>query len=91
MDLADSRTDARGRGGPRRMAQERELVTLSDQLLAESLAETIRDIRSDLSSDRSATAIGLQLPAMTREIDARLRENRRIVAQSPSVENARRS
>ena len=53
---------------------------------SESVAETIRDIRSDLSSDRSATAVGQQLPAMTREIDARLRENRRIVAQSPSVE-----
>ncbi len=53
---------------------------------SESVAETIREIRSDLSSDGSATHIGQQLPAMTREIDARLRENRRIVAQSPSVE-----
>ncbi len=50
------------------------------------MAASIRDIRTDLSSDRSATTVSQQLPAMTREIDGRLRESRKIVAQSPSIE-----
>ncbi|MGH7852924.1 MAG: mechanosensitive ion channel domain-containing protein, partial [Candidatus Binatia bacterium] len=53
---------------------------------SEAAAETIRDIRTDLSSDQSTATIAQQLPAMTREIDGRLRESRKIVAQSPSIE-----
>jgi hypothetical protein len=53
---------------------------------AEAAAESIRDIRTDLSSDQSVAAVAQQLPAMTREIDGRLRESRRIVAQRPSIE-----
>jgi hypothetical protein len=52
---------------------------------AEAAAESIRDIRTDLSSDQSVAAVAQQLPAMTREIDGRLRESRRILAQRPSI------
>jgi potassium-dependent mechanosensitive channel len=56
---------------------------------SETVAGTIRDMRTDLSSDRSADTVTQQLPAMTREIDARLRESRKIVVQSPSIEMLR--
>jgi potassium-dependent mechanosensitive channel len=53
---------------------------------SESVMASLRDIESDLSSDQSTAMVSRQLPAMSREIDARLRESRGIVAQSPSVE-----
>ena len=49
----------------------------------------LRDIQSDLSIDRSTDTIAQQLPALTREIDSRLRETRNIVVQSPSIEMLR--
>ena len=45
-----------------------------------------RDLRSDLSADHSAETVAQQLPAISREIDGRLRESRKIVAQLPSIE-----
>ena len=53
---------------------------------SESADEILRDIRTDLSADQSAATIAQQLPAVAREIDGRLRESRKIVAQSPSIE-----
>jgi small-conductance mechanosensitive channel len=53
---------------------------------SESLSEVIRDIRADLSADRIIEEVAQRLPAITREIDGRLRENRKIVAQNPSIE-----
>ena len=45
-----------------------------------------RDLSSDLSADRSAETVAQQLPAISRGIDGRLRESRKIVAQLPSIE-----
>jgi len=53
---------------------------------AESVTSELRDIESDLSYDRSSQTVAQQLPVLTREIDARLRESRKILGQSPSVE-----
>jgi small-conductance mechanosensitive channel len=39
-----------------------------------------------LASDRSADNVVRQLPEITRDIDGRLRESRKIVSQSPSIE-----
>ena len=56
---------------------------------AESVFATIRDIRADLSSERITATVTQQLATLTREIDARLRESRKIVDQSPSIEMLR--
>ena len=62
-------------------------VPLSDVLTeSESVSESIRDIRTDLTADRSAALIAGRLTPLTREIDTRLRETRKILAQHPSVE-----
>ena len=53
---------------------------------AESVTFALRDIQSDLSFDRSTEAIADQLPALTREIDGRLVESRKILGQNPSIE-----
>ena len=53
---------------------------------AESATARVRDMQSELSSDRTTEIIAEQLPALTREIDARLRENWKIIAQRPSIE-----
>ena len=47
---------------------------------SESLSEVMRDIRADLSADRIIEEVAQRLPAITREIDGRLRENRKIVS-----------
>ena len=57
---------------------------------AESVTFALRDIQSDLSFDRSTKAIADQLPALTREIDGRLVESRKILGQNPSIEMLRR-
>ncbi len=56
---------------------------------AESVSAVNRDIQAELSSDRSTETVAQQLPAIAREIDGRLRESRKIVAQSPSIEMLR--
>jgi small-conductance mechanosensitive channel len=56
---------------------------------SETVAARQREIVGDLSADRSAATAAVQLPAITREIDLRLRETRKIVAQNPSIETLR--
>jgi hypothetical protein len=56
---------------------------------AESVFATIRDIRADLPSERITATVTQQLATLTREIDGRLRESRKIVDQSPSIEMLR--
>src|SRR5918992_1018764 len=56
---------------------------------AESVAARYRDIRTDLSADQSTESVAQRVPAIALEIDGRLRESRRIVAQSPSIEMLR--
>ena len=59
-------------------------IPLSDVATeAETVTATLREIQSDLAFDRSTDAIAQQLPALTKEIDDRLREARKIIAQSP--------
>jgi potassium efflux system protein len=53
---------------------------------AESAFARLRDLQAELSSDRITEEVAKQLPALTREIDARLRESRKILAQRPSLE-----
>jgi len=53
---------------------------------AEAVAARLRDVQTTLSSDRITETVTTDLPAITREIDARLRESRKIAAQRPSLE-----
>jgi small-conductance mechanosensitive channel len=53
---------------------------------AESAFARMRDMQTELSSDPITQDVAKQLPVLTREIDARLRESRKIVAQRPSLE-----
>jgi small-conductance mechanosensitive channel len=67
-----------------------ESIPLADLVTeAESVSARYRDIRADLSADPSTETAAQRLPGITREIDGRLRESRRIVAQSPSIEMLR--
>jgi potassium efflux system protein len=52
----------------------------------ESTSARVRDLQAELSSDRVIETVAQQLPLLTREIDARLSETRKIVAQRPSLE-----
>ncbi len=56
---------------------------------AEAVSARYRDIRADMSADRSTETVAQRLPAITREIDGHLRESRKIVLQSPSIETLR--
>jgi small-conductance mechanosensitive channel len=56
---------------------------------AESLSAQHQDIQADLSADRTTESVAERLPEITREIDGRLRESRKIVVQSPSLEMLR--
>jgi len=53
---------------------------------AEAASARLRDILAELSPDPIAEEVAEQLPVLTREIDARLRETRKIVAQRASLE-----
>ena len=53
---------------------------------AETTLSRIRDIQNDVASDRTSESISQQIPALTREIDARMRETRSIVGQRPAIE-----
>jgi len=53
---------------------------------AEAASSRLRDILAELSPDPIAEEVAEQLPVLTREIDARLRETRKIVAQRASLE-----
>ena len=56
---------------------------------SESVSAVIRDVHADLAAERTTEAVARRLPVITREVDGRLRENRRIVAQNPSIEMLR--
>lgn len=53
---------------------------------SESALAYIRALNSDLLADRSLEIVRRQLPPISREIDNRLRESRKIFAQFPSIE-----
>jgi small-conductance mechanosensitive channel len=53
---------------------------------AEGASARLRDMLAELSSDPITEEVAQQLPMLTREIDARLRESRKIVAQRPTLE-----
>jgi potassium efflux system protein len=57
---------------------------------AESTSVNLRDIESTLAAGTAIADIERDLPALSREIDARFRENTRIVAQQPSLELLKR-
>jgi hypothetical protein len=52
----------------------------------ESVSGRLRDLKAELSSDPIMETVAAQLPLLTREIDARLGETRKLVAQRPSLE-----
>ena len=56
---------------------------------AEMLNTRLRDIDTTLSGREISPAIAEELPTLAREIDARLRESRRIVEQRPPLEMLR--
>src|SRR4051812_8927108 len=53
---------------------------------AEAASARLRDLGTTLSSDRIVETVTAELPTLTREIDLRLRESRKIAAQRPSLE-----
>jgi potassium efflux system protein len=53
---------------------------------SESLAISLRQMKSDRSSDETVQAIGEELPVLSQEIDARLDESSRLLASNPSLE-----
>ncbi len=62
-------------------------IPLADVALeAESVTTIVRDIVADSSSNGVTEIVAQELPAIAREIDARLRESRKIVAQNPTIE-----
>ena len=53
---------------------------------AETSLSRIRDLQENVASDRTSENVLQRLPALTREIDARLRETRNIIGQRPAIE-----
>jgi potassium efflux system protein len=53
---------------------------------AEAARVRVRDIQAQLAEERTAEAVAEQLPPLMREIEARLRETRKLLAQRPSIE-----
>jgi small-conductance mechanosensitive channel len=53
---------------------------------AEAVTTRLRDVQATLNSDRIAENVSADLPALTREIDSRLPETRKITAQRPALE-----
>src|SRR4029077_15585967 len=56
---------------------------------AETALTRVRDLKADLFSDQTTEFVAQQLPVLTRDLDARLRESRKIIAQKPSIEMLR--
>ena len=52
----------------------------------EAASVRLREMLEELSPDAITEEVARQLPVLTREIDVRLRESRKIVAQRPSLE-----
>jgi potassium efflux system protein len=55
----------------------------------ESANGTLRAVAADLVSDQITASVADELPALTREIGARLEENARILAATPSLDTLR--
>ena len=53
---------------------------------AESALARVRDLQSETEADPATESAAARLPALTREIDVRQRETRKVVAQRPSLE-----
>ncbi len=53
---------------------------------AEATSARLRDLRDELASDGRTGSVARQLPALAREIETRVKENRSIVAQRPALE-----
>jgi len=53
---------------------------------AETALSRIRDIQNDVASDLTSENVSQQIPALTREIDERMRETRNIIGQRPAIE-----
>ena len=53
---------------------------------SESLAISLRQMKSDRSSDQTVQTISEALPVLSQEIDARLEESSRLLASNPSLE-----
>ncbi len=53
---------------------------------AESALARVRDLQSETQDDPATESAAARLPALTREIDVRQRETRKVVAQRPSLE-----
>ena len=56
---------------------------------AETVQAGLRDIEAELSSDQITATVDGELPIITRELDARLEENARILNSRPSLETLR--
>ena len=62
-------------------------IPLSDLAAqAEATSANLHEIETALAADDTPSTITAELPALTREIDARQSENARIVAQRPSLD-----
>jgi potassium efflux system protein len=57
---------------------------------AESASANLQTIEADLSSDQTTRTVQQDLPVITPEINARLEENSKILARSPSLDRLRR-
>jgi potassium-dependent mechanosensitive channel len=67
--------------------EEPEPIPLAEVATEAEVASTrLRELLTELSPDPITDEIAEQLPLLTRDIDARLRESRKIMAQRPSVE-----
>ncbi len=53
---------------------------------AETASGRLRDLRTELASDVRTDTVAKQLPALGREIETRIAENRKILAQRPALE-----
>lgn len=53
---------------------------------AEAASTSLRNIEADLASEQVAATVAAELPALMREIDARLDENQKIIDARPSLE-----
>jgi small-conductance mechanosensitive channel len=56
---------------------------------AESASENLHTIEAELAADQIPATINKELPAFTREIDARLEENAKMLTASPPLETLR--
>jgi potassium-dependent mechanosensitive channel len=70
---------------------EPEAIPLADApRRAEEASNLLGDLREEATSDETAQAVERELRSLTREIDARLAENRKAVTRTSSIETLRR-